>query len=133
MTSASDRRHIIALIDEATAAGARQSAACDELCLHERTLQRWKDPEGGIREDRRPFVDRPAPANRLTEEERVAAGLDAYDPDEVPPATDTPPQPEDITQNEDWQEERAEFHRQEDKGELGHINEHHPFPPTRYE
>ena len=70
---------------------------------------------------------------RLTEEERVAAGLDAYDPDEVPPATDTPPQPEDITQNEDWQEERAEFRRQEDEGELGHINEHHPFPPTRYE
>jgi len=70
---------------------------------------------------------------RLTEEERVDAGLDAYDPDEVPPATDTPPQPEDITQNEDWQEERAEFRRQEDKDELGHINEHHPFPPTRYE
>ena len=70
---------------------------------------------------------------RLTEEERVAAGLDAYDPDEVPPATDTPPQPEDITQNEDWQEERAEFRREEDKGELGHINEHHPFPPTRYD
>ena len=70
---------------------------------------------------------------RLTEEERVAAGLDAYDPDEVPPATDTPPQPEDITQNEDWQEERAEFRREEDQGELGHINDHHPFPPTRYE
>jgi hypothetical protein len=71
---------------------------------------------------------------RLTEEERVAAGLDAYDPDEVPPATDTPPpQPEDITLNEDWQEEQAEFRREEDKGELGHINEHHPFPPTRYE
>jgi len=51
----------------------------------------------------------------------------------VPPATDTPPQPEDITLNEDWQEERAEFRREEDKGELGHINEHHPFPPTRYE
>jgi hypothetical protein len=78
----------------------------------------------------RPDDDRLA---RLTEEERVAAGLDAYDPDEVPPATDTPPQPEDITQNEDWQEERAEFRRQEDKDELGHINEHHPFPPTRYE
>src|SRR5712671_4670977 len=69
---------------------------------------------------------------RLTEEERVEAGLDPYDPDEVPPATDTPPQPEDITQNEDWQEEQAEFRRQEDKDELGHINEHHPFPPTRY-
>ena len=70
---------------------------------------------------------------RLTEEERVAAGLDAYDPDEVPPATDTPPQPEDITLNEDWQEEQAEFIREDDKGELGHINEHHPFPPTRSE
>ena len=70
---------------------------------------------------------------RLTEEERVAAGLDAYDPDEVPPATDTPPQPEDITQNEDWQEERAEVRRQDDKGELGPIDERHPFPPTRYE
>jgi hypothetical protein len=78
----------------------------------------------------RPDDDRLA---RLTEEERVAAGLDAYDPDEVPPATDTPPQAEDITQNEDWQEEQAEFRRQEDKDELGHINEHHPFPPTRYE
>ena len=78
----------------------------------------------------RPNNDRLA---RLTEEERVAAGLDAYDPDEVPPATDTPPQPEDITQNEDWQEEQAEFRREDDEGELGHINEHHPFPPTRYE
>src|ERR1700730_2820788 len=65
---------------------------------------------------------------RLTEEERVAAGLDAYDPDEVPPATDTPPQPEDITQNEDWQEERAEVRREEDLGELGPVDERHPFP-----
>lgn len=70
MTSASDRRNIIALIDEATAAGARQSAACAELGLGARTLQRWKDPEGAIREDRRPFADRPVPANRLTDEER---------------------------------------------------------------
>jgi hypothetical protein len=78
----------------------------------------------------RPDDDRLA---RLTEEERVAAGLDAYDPDEVPPATDTPPQPEDITLNEDWQEERAEVRRQDDKGELGPVDEDHPFPPTRYE
>ena len=70
---------------------------------------------------------------RLTEEERVAAGLDAYDPDEVPPATDTPPQPEDITQTEEWQEERAEFRRELDKGEVRPVDERHPFPPTRYE
>ena len=70
---------------------------------------------------------------RLTEEERAAAGLDAYDPGEVPPATDTPPDPEDITLNEDWQEERAEFRRQQDEGELRPITERHLFPPTRYE
>jgi hypothetical protein len=91
-------------------------------------LHRDRREHGGT--SQRPDDDRLA---RLTEEERVAAGLDAYDPDEVPPATDTPPQPEDITQNEDWQEEQAEFRRQDDQGELGHINEHHPFPPTRYE
>ena len=70
---------------------------------------------------------------RLTEEERVAAGLDAYDPDEVPPATDTPPQPEDITQTEVWQEERAEIRREYDKDELLVKGERDPFPPTRYE
>ena len=70
---------------------------------------------------------------RLTEEERVAAGLDAYDPDEVPPATDTPPQPEDITQTDVWQEERAEIRREKDKDELLVKGERDPFPPTRYE
>src|SRR6266568_5064319 len=34
---------------------------------------------------------------RLAEEERVAAALDDYDPDEVPPATDEPSDP-DLTQ-----------------------------------
>ncbi|MGH3218893.1 MAG: hypothetical protein ACRDPY_09330 [Streptosporangiaceae bacterium] len=70
---------------------------------------------------------------RLTEEERVAAGLDAYDPDEVPPATDTPPLTDDIRQTEAYKEERAEVVREEEKGELYPIDEEHPFPPTRYE
>jgi hypothetical protein len=69
---------------------------------------------------------------RLTEEERVAAGLDPYDPDEVPPATDAPPET-DITQSAEYQEERAEVIREYDKGELHAIDEDHPFPPTRYE
>ena len=43
---------------------------------------------------------------RLTEEERVEAGIDAYDPDEVPPATDAPPQ-QDVTQTEEFQEARS--------------------------
>ncbi len=70
---------------------------------------------------------------RLTEEERVAAGVDAYDPDEVPSATDTPPLTDDITQTEGYREERAEVEREEEKGELRPIDEEHPFPPTRYE
>jgi uncharacterized protein (TIRG00374 family) len=69
---------------------------------------------------------------RLTEEERVAAGVDDYDPDEVPPATDTPPQA-DPGQSRERQEARAEFIREYDKGELYPIDEDHPFPPTRYE
>ena len=90
-----------------------------------------------IRRDRREHGGAPQRLDddqlaRLTEEERVAAGLDAYDPDEVPPATDAPPEP-DLSLDEDYQEEQAEVQRQEDRGELGHINEHHPFPPTRYE
>jgi hypothetical protein len=69
---------------------------------------------------------------RLTEEERVAAGVDDYDPDEVPPATDTPPVA-DPSQSSERQEARAEFVREYEKGELHPIDEEHPFPPTRYE
>lgn len=69
MTSPADRRNIVSLIDEAMAAGARQSAACAELGLSARTLQRWTRPEG-ICEDRRPLADRPKPVSKLSEEER---------------------------------------------------------------
>jgi len=72
-------------------------------------------------------------AARLTEEERVAAGVDDFDPEEVPPATDTPPLTQDVTQTEQYQEERAEFIREYEKGELHPIDEDHPFPPTRYD
>ena len=67
---------------------------------------------------------------RLTEEERVEAGLDPFDPDEVPPATDAPV-PTDLTETEQYQEERAEIERERAKGEL--PAEPDPFPPTRYD
>lgn len=42
-----ERQHVLALIDEAVAAGARQSKACEVLGLSERTIQRWRnDPDG---------------------------------------------------------------------------------------
>jgi hypothetical protein len=70
---------------------------------------------------------------RLTEEERVEAGLDDYDPDEVPSATDSPPQPWDVTQTDEYQEERAEIRREYDQDELQVEGERNPFPPTHYD
>lgn len=69
----------------------------------------------------------------VTEEERVDAGIDPYDPDEVPPATDTPPLDTDIGDTEEYQEERAEIRRQEDKDEILIEGEREEFPPTHYE
>jgi hypothetical protein len=70
---------------------------------------------------------------RLTEEERVEAGIDAFDPDEVPPATDTPPQPFDVTETDTFQEARAEIRREYDKDELLVEGERPQFPPTHYD
>ena len=69
---------------------------------------------------------------RCTERERVDAGLEDYDPDEVPPATDTPPVT-DVTDTDIYREERAEIKRQLEEGELYPLTEQHPFPPTRYD
>ena len=67
----------------------------------------------------------------LTEEERVAAGLESYDPDDVPPATDDPV-PTDITDSPEYQEERAEIEREIAEGELPGEGQD-GFPPTRYD
>jgi hypothetical protein len=73
----------------------------------------------------------------LTEGERVEAGLDAFNPDEVPPATDPlpdgVPQRTDVRQSEEYKDAQAEIDREEKAGELGSLDEDHPFPPTRYD
>src|ERR1700753_609387 len=67
----------------------------------------------------------------LTEEERVAAGLDAYDPDPVPPASDVPARPdsvrEDVRNTDVYQEEEAELRRQIDNGEFRDPGPSDPF------
>jgi hypothetical protein len=68
---------------------------------------------------------------RLTEEERVEAGVDAYDPDEVPDATDEPPVQDDVRQTDVYLEEQAEIRREVNEGELG--GEKDSFPPTHYD
>lgn len=57
----------LALIDEATAAGARLEAACETIGLPARTIQRWRCQGSG--EDRRCGPKR-EPANKLSEAER---------------------------------------------------------------
>jgi hypothetical protein len=69
---------------------------------------------------------------RLTEEERVEAGVDDFDPDEVPPAADEPV-PTDITDTEQFQEERAEFRRELDHDEIVVKGQRDPFPPSHYD
>jgi hypothetical protein len=74
----------------------------------------------------------------ITEDERVEAGLDDYNPDEVPAATDplppgVPAPPADPRQGAVYREEQAEIRREEAAGELRDLTENEPFPPTRYE
>jgi putative transposase len=71
MISTPDRQNAIALIEQAAAAGARRARACAELGLDERTCRRWRARDG-TPEDRRPTAPRPAPSNKLSEEERRA-------------------------------------------------------------
>jgi hypothetical protein len=101
------------------------------------TQQGSDQPDEAFRRDRREHSGIPQHIDddklaRLTEEERVEAGLDDYDPDEVPPATDEPPEP-DITESEVFQEARAEIRRESGKDELVVEHERDPYPPTHYD
>jgi hypothetical protein len=69
---------------------------------------------------------------RRTEEERVEAGVDAYDPDDVPPATDEPGST-DVRDSEEYQDAEAELRREESEGEIYPLTERHPFPPSHYD
>ncbi|HEV7655955.1 MAG TPA: hypothetical protein VGP36_14660 [Mycobacteriales bacterium] len=89
-----------------------------------------------VRRDRREHggaperLDDDALAER-TEQERVDAGIDAYDPGDVPAATDDPV-PVDITETEQYQDERAEIDVETEKGLLSSGGERPDFPPSRY-
>jgi hypothetical protein len=89
-----------------------------------------------VRRDRREHggapdrLDDDALAER-TEQERVEAGIDDYDPDDVPPATDDPV-PVDITETDQYQQERTEIDVEIDKGLLSSGGERPDFPPSSY-
>jgi len=71
MISAPDRQAAVSLITEARTQGARLARACAETGITVRTFERWTR-DGAVRSDRRPAAPRPAPANRLSDEERAA-------------------------------------------------------------
>lgn len=64
-----DRELAVELIQEANLNGARLAKACTELNISVRTYERWVS-DGGLKEDQRPYAQRPTPKNKLTEEER---------------------------------------------------------------
>lgn len=80
MISVSDRQQVIILIKEAVDSGAREEAACKELGISRRTLQRWRSTLSPI-EDQRKYAKRPAPANKLSEDERQAIVETANQPE----------------------------------------------------
>jgi len=62
----------IELIREAVAAGSRLEPACAELEVSLRTFQRWvRDGDDAVPADSRTTCTRPAPANKLSEDERA--------------------------------------------------------------
>jgi putative transposase len=71
MTTLTQRSHIITLVSDATAAGARQDRACGAISLSERTLQRWQRDQ--CRGDQQPMRVQ-APKNRLRAPSRAGCG-----------------------------------------------------------
>ena len=71
--------------------------------------------------------------DEMTEDERVDAGLDAFNPDEVPPATDPlppgiPPQKPDVRQSAEYQDAQAEIDREEAGRRTPHPRRRPPLP-----
>lgn len=75
MTNATDRRQILALVNEARRNGARLYRICQELGIGQNTYRRWS--KGG--QDQRPHTVRPKPAHALSASERQAV-LDVCPP-----------------------------------------------------
>lgn len=91
LISVSDRQNAILLVKEAVTSGAREVAACQELGITRRTLQRWRSDLSPI-EDQRKHTKRPAPANKLSLDEKEAIIRTANQPEfkSLPPSQIVP-------------------------------------------
>lgn len=72
MTSASDRKIAVELIEEAVASGVSCQKACERLGITERTFYRWRKRKAATNfyEDGRPKADHSKPANKIPSEIR---------------------------------------------------------------
>lgn len=74
MTCPQQRQTLLELIHDACTAGARLAAACTQIGLSARTVQRWQRPQGQQGDCRVAGLhERAEPANKLSEVERQAA------------------------------------------------------------
>ena len=73
MIDTATRQVVIERVQEAVAAGARRSRACDVLGLPERTLRRWerRREAGQLADQRAASAALRTPTNKLTEAERA--------------------------------------------------------------
>lgn len=71
LISASDRKQAVELISEAVESGAALYKACEELGIHKRTYNRWKNNNNDYIDERTTCV-RSEPANKLTKERPIS-------------------------------------------------------------
>ena len=86
-----EREHIIELIHEAAANGARLTVACEEAGVSLRTYRRWYR-DGEIQADLRSEAQRPEPLNKLSDDEQQAIVNIANEPEHasLPPSQIVP-------------------------------------------
>jgi len=71
LTSTLERTELVSLIQQAQANGSRLEPACAEAGLSLRSYRRWFQ-RGEVQADKRPETTKPAPANKLSDDERQA-------------------------------------------------------------
>jgi len=91
MIALPQRQELIADIEQARKDGVRLGQACAELGVSVRTIERWLR-HGEVRADARPTAARPAPAHKLSEQERQRVLEVCHEPRfaDLPPAQIVP-------------------------------------------
>lgn len=79
-------------IQEAVCNGARITLACQEADIDLRTYRRWFSKDDGVKNDQRPYAQRPIPSNKLTakEQEEILSMCNKKEYASLPPSQIVP-------------------------------------------